>query len=285
MVTSTVAGLLPGSQGQSFVPFGAGTNGGASSVSGLTLAGGMTAGWGHGDGNIENPNMGNGTALDPYGGNPNWPIDRIGMLQTSQAYPINGKIYTLNFLYNPNQINVSFSTDPSNIPAAYTFAQSSSDPQFSGAASPSLTNSQSVSWSLIFDRTYDLTYGPNPSGNRGVLKDVGALYLLMGAFESTGAVPFSTLCDVVFGQTSDGDIWGFTGYITSANITYGIFRQNMIPSRCEVDLTMTAVYISPTSPPNGAAAGTGSSTPATATTSPFSGSGLFSSASATQAFG
>jgi hypothetical protein len=198
--------------------------------------------------------MCNGTSLDPYGGNPKWPIDRIGMLQTSQAYPINGKIYTMHFLYNPNQINVSFSTDPTQIPAQTLFAGASSDPQFSGAAAPGLTTSQTVSWSLIFDRTYDLTYGPNPAGNRGVLKDVGALYLLMGAFDDNG-VPFASLVDVVFGQTSDGDIWGFTGYINSVNITYGIFRQNMIPSRCEVDLSMMAVYASPVTPVNGTSGG------------------------------
>jgi hypothetical protein len=221
----------------------------------------MTAGWGDNDGNTQNPKMGTGTSLDPYGGNPKWPIDRIGMLQNNQQFPLNGsKIYTLNFLYNPNQINVSFSTDPTVIPTQITSANAASDPQFSGASAPSLTTSQSVSWSLIFDRTYDLTYGPNPAGNRGVLKDVGALYLLMGAFTAEG-VPFSTLVDVIFGQTSDGDVWGFTGYITSANITYGIFRQNMIPSRCEVDLTLTAVYVGPATPSNGSSGGSGTTVP------------------------
>jgi hypothetical protein len=70
----------------------------------------------------------------------------------------------------------------------------------------------------------------------------------MGTFESAGAVPISTPCQVVFGQTSSGQLWGFTGFITSGNITYGVFRHNMIPSRAQIDIQMTTTYVAPQTP-------------------------------------
>lgn len=227
----------------------------------LSLANGMTAGFGDNDGNTSNPPLlgGQGAAVNPYGGDPNWPIQRVGVMRNAQNALPGNVINSLYFIFNPTQIGVSFSANASQIPPSYLFGSQPSDilggitagqsgTTNTSSVAPNLTQGQTVSWSLFFDRTYDMMYGGDgldPDDNRGVLKDTAALYNLMGAFEGESGVPLSTLIQVVFGQTKSGQLWGFTGYIVGAQITYGIFRHNMIPSRCEVDVTMMATYIAP----------------------------------------
>lgn len=226
-------------------------------ISGLTLANGMTAGygvpstWGGLPGDTANPPM----AFGAYGGNPKWNVQRIGVLRNQPGtLPSAGAgFYSLYFYFNPNQINVSFTMNGQSTPPIYLYGAGNNGLSLGGSSSslasqvPNLTNSQTVAWSLIFDRTYDFIRdgdGKTSDLDRGVLKDVAALYNLMGTFESAAAVPVSTPVQVVFGMTADGQLWGFTGYISMVNITYGIFRRNMIPSRCEVDLQLTAIYVS-----------------------------------------
>ena len=225
---------------------------GATGLNQLDIANGMTAGWGWQDGHTSNPGLigeANGVALNPYGGGPSrWQPSRIGMLRsvpgTMKDWQGNNVVYTMYFLYNPNQIQAAFVANPNVVPPFYTYdnAQAPKVPNF--------TTGQTVSWTLLFDRTYDLMYGPDPGGNRGVLKDTGALYLLLGAFESEGGVPYSAPVQAIFGQTNNGEIWGFTGYVTSASITYGIFKYNMIPSRAEVQIQMLTTYVSLGPPPS-----------------------------------
>jgi hypothetical protein len=251
------------------VPY-VGKNTGVTSLDSLSLAGGMTAGWGVGDGNTSNPPLANGTPFNPYGGNPTFPISRVGILRNVPGFlpagTNQGSQNALYFLYNPNDIQVSFSIDMSQAPATYTFgdAQNAADQQFTSVGVTNMLNSQTVSWSLLFDRTYDMLYGPDPGGNRGVLKDIGALYLVLGTFVTDAAVPIATPVEVVFGQTDNGDLWGFTGLISGVQIEYGIFRNNMIPSRCTVGLSMTLVYVGAQAPTGG---GTGAQTPVSALSS------------------
>jgi hypothetical protein len=256
--------LLPGTAGQTYVPFAGDVNGGDNQGSigsdNLTLAGGMTAGWGDGDGNTSNPPLVpqlNGSAINAYGGMPNWPISRIGVLRNVAGFL--DQQYSLYFIYNPNEVDVSFQIDQTSIPVNYlagsnaglgTGGTGPDGTSFLSSAVPA-TSAQTISWTLLFDRTYDMMYDSNPNGNRGVLKDVGALYLLLGTFTSAAAVPMATLCEVIFGQTDDGDIWGFTGYISGAQIQYPIFRHNMIPSRAQIGLSMTAMYANSNAPTTG----------------------------------
>lgn len=240
----------------------------------LTLANGMTAGLGAGSlfgvTQYSNPplpiNSGGaqGAGINPYGGDPHWPIQRVGVMRNIPgSLPNPGEVNYLYFIYNPNQIVASFQTNLSSVPPAYLYGNQSQqnvsaaqDPTGSqlsslggsGSSVPNLTSSQTVSWSLMFDRTYDMMYDSNPNENRGVLKDTAALYSLMGTFESSGAVPISTPIQAVFGMTGSGQLWGFTGYISSVNVTYGIFRHNMIPSRCEIDLQMICTYVAAQAP-------------------------------------
>ena len=235
-------------------------------ISSLSIANGMTAGYGDNDGNIDNPAAWPGT----YGGNPATSPNRIGVMRNlPNSLPPGPNtpegVYSLYFIFNPNQIVAQFGINTGSLPSLYLYGSDSStnissegtasnpgsltnsSSSFAGSV-PNLTNSQTISWSLIFDRTYDMLFDTNPDDNRGVLKDVAALYNIMGSFEGQSGVPISTPVQVVFAQTISGQLWGFTGYISSVTITYGIFRRNMIPSRCEVDLQMTTTYVASQSP-------------------------------------
>jgi len=212
----------------------------------------MTAGYGLAPGQNTNP-ITNGTPQ--YGNSPLFPIQRIGYLANTQA-GAPGEGSKLLFMYNPNDIQVSFQFDTSQYPP--NFLASGNTGSNMSVATAGVTN-QTVSWTLYFDRTYDMMDGADPGGSRGVLKDIGALYSVLGTFatgNSALGIPILTLCEVVFGQTNDGQIWGFTGLISAVNIDYGIFKYNMIPSKCEVQLSMNCVYVPPQLPqtPTGAAA-------------------------------
>ena len=248
-------------------------------LSELSLANGMTAGYGVQDGHNDN------WPVDPtgklYGGNRTGGpgstaygnIQRIGFIRNVLSVsndPGNPTgLYTLYFMFNPNLISVNWQTNPAQGSPLYLYGQdlSSASTTAAGAGAsadsstvPSYATAQTVGWSLYFDRTYDMMYGSTPGGNpeddRGVLKDVAALYNLMGTFiapNSGSAVPFSTPCEVVFGQNGAGQLWGFTGYISTLQIQYGIFRHDMIPSRAEVDITLTATYVPSQVTPGGGA--------------------------------
>lgn len=223
-------------------------------LSGLSLANGMTAGYGDNDGNTDNPNAYPGT----YGGNPRWSFfPRVGVMRNVPGTLPGGQIFSLYFIFNPNQIVASFSIDTTAIPAQYIYGSSSNvntETQGAAAVAPNAAQNQSVSWSLLFDRTYDMMYDTNPEENRGVLKDVAAFYNLLATFDSQAAVPVSTPVQAVFGQTASGQLWGFTGFITGGTITYGMFRHNMIPSRCQIDIQMMTNYVAPQSSTTGASA-------------------------------
>ena len=162
----------------------------------LSLANGMTAGYG---------------VIDNH--NDNWPFDpatygswrlqpnRVGFIRNvislSNGSSTGEGLYTLYFMYNPNQISINWQTNPSQgsplvFGTAKTFSNAQTTAAGAGTAAdsstvPSYATAQTVGWSLYFDRTYDMLYG-NPEGkgqpqnDRGVLKDVAALYNLMGTF-------------------------------------------------------------------------------------------------------
>jgi len=254
-------------QGQ---PFGSG-------YTALSLANGMTAGAGVLDGVGHNPMPYNGAKGDStIGGNPATAPYRIGVMRNVPGSlppltngPSSG-VYELGFMFNPNDIAVSFATNNSSAPPTYLYGDTSanlktlSNNVSAGTSTapttvPNFTNSQTVTWSLLFDRTLDMYFSKDANANRGVLIDVAMLYNIMGTFESIGAVPISTPVQVVFGQTANGQLWGFTGFINNVAIQYGNFRKNMLPSQCVIQLSMQCVYVAPQVPSANAPAPTTSS--------------------------
>jgi hypothetical protein len=233
-------------------------------VNPLTLPAGMTAGIGP-EQQYNNP-----YPPEQYGGAfPQYKLRRSGILRripfsqlsntgqtnaqlqgtakiTSSALP--NEIYDsywLNFLYNPNEIDVSFSIDASNLPTAGMLSNKSGIPY---VPAPGALTGQQITWTLFFNRTYDMIKG-TPGSSRGVLQDVAAFYNVLGTFSTYGITPILLPVQVMFGMTSGdsaipgGAIWGFTGFITTAQITYGQFRYDMIPSMAEIAVTMSAMYL------------------------------------------
>lgn len=238
---------------------------GPTSTANLSLENGMTAGYGNNDGRHSNPqllnNVQNGMAA-AYGGNPNFQPNRIGLMRNLPYSLPDSTINTLYFLYNPTEIDVGFTADSSQYPANYLYGGSGSNHAANGAtagfdklnpgaskglanyaSAVSAANTQTVSFQLFFDRTYDMSYGPNPQDSVGVLKDVAALYNLMGTFSNAGAIPMSVPIQCLFGVTGAGNMWGVTGFISGFSIQYGIFRYDMIPSKCLVSISMTTAYV------------------------------------------
>jgi len=239
----------------------------------LSLANGMTAGAGVLDGVGRNPPPYSGATGDStIGGNPATAPYRIGVMRNVPGSlppltngPASG-VYELGFMFNPNDIAVSFTTNNSSAPPTYLYGDTSGNlktlsnnvsagTNTAPTTVPNFTNSQTVTWSLLFDRTLDMYFSKDANANRGVLIDVAMLYNIMGTFESIGAVPISTPVEVVFGQTANGQLWGFTGFINNVAIQYGNFRKNMLPSQCVIQLSMQCVYVAPQVPSSNGAPG------------------------------
>jgi hypothetical protein len=175
------------------------------------------------------------------------------MVAGDQKFP-----FACRFLFNPGQIDVGYSIDegqidPSNLTAA----------ALKGAAI--LPGTTQLSFSLLFDRTYEVAYGPQKGlkdlRDVGCYEDIWALESVTRArlnFASTikdaktgGSIAvgpeqgnmYATPVYVIFGggdgsaNTKAASGLGFVAYITSMQVSYALFSQRMVPMRCGVQLT------------------------------------------------
>jgi hypothetical protein len=150
---------------------------------------------------------------------------------------------------------------------------------------------KTVSFSLMFDRTYEVWQGdplrpsdgskPGP-GTYGALWDVRAAERLIGIYDENPEAPGQvSILDCQLSnyssQTSDKLApLNFTGWVSGLAVLFSRFDMNMIPTRCEMSLTMTVTMKVPTdAAPDQQAAGDNSGTtgapgpsPATVTPSP-----------------
>lgn len=158
--------------------------------------------------------------------------------------------YKVNFLYNPSTIEETRSLDI-NSEVLPTIARNPGDP--SAYKTGLATN---VSFSLLFDRTYELwdsSYNIADEGIFGCLVDVNAFYNLLGINTLTSASslnlrgiegakitasnslvvsgPMTAVpVDLYFGYQSQGALKYF-GIVTDLDITYTHFTQKMVPMR------------------------------------------------------
>lgn len=162
-------------------------------------------------------------------------------------------IYQLYYLYNPISIQHSSTVDPGYAPAQLFNGDGSL-----GDASAFLQLQQSISFNLLFDRTYE-TWQADGSylSQWGVLADIKVLYALLGmytTFDSTGnatgvdadpsqiwqttptSVHMFRPCWAVFGP-----LLKYYGAITNAEIQYTHFTQAMVPNRATVSLSMQLI--------------------------------------------
>lgn len=168
--------------------------------------------------------------------------------------------YKVNFLYNPNSIRETRSLDMNNgqLPA---YARSTDDPTTYATAL-----NTTVSFSLLFDRTYEMwdrSYQNTIAGVFGVRADVEAFYNLLGinqfvdqsvtpgqvtppfaingVAKTTVQGPMQMIpSKLIFGNNSQGAL-SYFGYVSGFDVTYTHFTQQMVPVRCAVGVSFTTL--------------------------------------------
>ncbi|HEY1645120.1 MAG TPA: hypothetical protein VGF75_01905 [Candidatus Saccharimonadales bacterium] len=166
--------------------------------------------------------------------------------------------FIVNFLYNPSTISESRGIDLNNGVLPSTSRNIGDPGQYATGLSTA------VSFSLLFDRTFELwdsSYINTQAGTYGCRVDVEALYNLVGINQLVANVPTVVIpkpgqtgkqnivtqgpmlmapCNVYFGPNGNGAL-SYYGYISEMDITWSHFAQTMVPARVEVDLTLTVL--------------------------------------------
>jgi hypothetical protein len=181
---------------------------------------------------------------------------------------VNGYFRRLNFLYNPSGVQWTGSVDTNTIGDAAVMDPNDSS-QFI------MPMSQSVGFSLMFDRTYETwVYDANIETSRlGVVADIKHFYAMLGILgdptaylpanvhtqgdpASWGTALVASLKNSVDVSTIDdasptsfmqyvqvrvilGKHVSYYGVINSATVSYTHFTQRMIPNRCSLEISMT----------------------------------------------
>jgi len=198
-------------------------------------------------------------------------IQRGFMVWEKAWGPYSGKAM-VNFLYNPSSVEADYSMSNGGVASAYLFPTAFNDVDLR------VPLNQTVEFSLLFDRTYEVqgTYNSNgaagtannPGQNDprvvGVLADIMAMQQFTGMFTaystgntgttspSPGALTgwqgiLQLIPSYVYfggGGSASTSLW-YYGYITEWDVTVTHWTQYMIPMRCVMDITMTML------PPNG----------------------------------
>lgn len=180
----------------------------------------------------------------------------------TQEKAVGGVRQRCNFLYNPSVVNVSHSVNQNVLTD-----QNAINPYDVTAGEQLLPLQQTVSFSLLFDRTYEMWDASKLSGDarknvpsRGVAWDVLSLYKITGIASpidvsaaessSSGAVQSSSFTKgsnsnsatgpmlyvpvyITFGPTLD-----FYGIIQELDVQYTHWTTRMIPTRCQVDVSV-----------------------------------------------
>lgn len=139
----------------------------------------------------------------------------------------------LEFLFNPSEISVSYSGDPTKIPSGQD------DPAQQGLP---LSSNSIISFKLYFDRTFEMLKG----GGIGVMTDVMALERLCGISPER---PFMQLnrVKINLGMAQE---FRFFGVIQNFTVLYSHFNPGMTPFRCGIDVSATRLMATqnPTDP-------------------------------------
>lgn len=155
--------------------------------------------------------------------------------------------YRCNFLYNPSTLSVDYQINTSILPSvAQTAGQN--------AASALLSNMQSVSFNLLFDRTYEVgslsvdkvSARNQKLLNQGVYADVAALERICGIYRTSGSAlggqgPMLMIpATVVFGEMNrTAKPLSWFGFIAGFGVDYTHFGANMTPMRATVAVTFS----------------------------------------------
>jgi hypothetical protein len=186
------------------------------------------------------------------------------------------------FLYNPSTVSASYPASDSSVAASLMF------PSGFDTTNLAVPLYQSVEFSLLFDRTYELwdSVGPDANTDPGVSVNnpavVGVMADIIQMKQFTGMnigyttgnnnSPTSTSTSsiqpgqqgivqmvpsyVYFGDTNN--LW-YYGYVSEWDVTVTHWNQNMVPMRCVIDVSW-AILPLPTTGNNSAAPGNSSNT-------------------------
>lgn len=199
------------------------------------------------------------------------------------AYPLQGKQYgvlkhgfmiweqaltgysgkaTMHFLYNPSTVQAEYSMSDSSVGASLLF------PTGFNQTNLRVPLNQTVQWSLLFDRTYELWGGYNSDSSAknsvgssqnnpsvvGVLADIRQMQQFTGMnigystgnTSSTSPTPsaiagYQGILQLIPSYVYFGDannLW-YYGYISEWDVTVTHWTQYMVPMRCVIDVTFT----------------------------------------------
>ena len=174
----------------------------------------------------------------------------------NQAHP-----FACRFLFNPGEVTVSYSVaEGVTPPGDLTTDQLAAASIYAGQTG--------ISFSLLFDRTYEVQYPPEPGrkdiSSIGVYEDIAYLESVTGVRTSIKTSVTRTTADgssktetptllgnmlmipvyIIFGggdgAKTNQPIKGlsYVGFITSMTVSYALFSENMVPTRCGVQLSV-----------------------------------------------
>ena len=153
----------------------------------------------------------------------------------------------LSFLYNPSQVAASYALASTQQVSAQLY------PQAGDTSTIRLPLNQQVTFSLLFDRTYELWDSSQKStsaGTYGVMVDVWAMQQLVGMNSDpsqakggqgkstslgTTNLMMTTFCWFYFGGRES---LKFFGSISAFDVTYTHWTQLMVPMRCAINVTV-----------------------------------------------
>lgn len=202
------------------------------------------------------------TLVYPLGGGQYGTLQRGFMIWEQAIAGYSGKAQ-VNFLYNPSEVTADYYMSDSSVGASLLF------PTGYNATNLRVPLNQSVEWSLLFDRTYDLwqqydaqglplqSVGPGDNNPAvvGVLADIRQMEQFTGMnvaystgnSQTTSPSSNTTLAGyqgimqlipsyVYFGDANN--LW-YYGYVSEWDVTVTHWTQNMVPSRCVMNITFT----------------------------------------------
>lgn len=215
----------------------------------------------------------------PFGGNEFGTLQR-GYMTWDQTQLLTGysSAAKLNFLFNPSTVTASYSLVPdTSVQAAMMF------PTAYDKTDLRVPLSQTVEWSLLFDRTFELwghynqgtsagttasTADNNNPSVVGVMVDINAMQQFTGMYANfysgTSASTGNAASDAISGSLYNQQgimqpvysyVWFgssalfYYGYVSEWDVTITHWTQYMVPMRCVINITFTMM---PT--PSGAAA-------------------------------
>lgn len=135
-------------------------------------------------------------------------------------HPVGNKF---SFLFNPNQVDVQYST-------VQARSGANQDPagNAGGGGGPS---SVGVHFALLIDRSFEVAYHGD---SEGVTHDVECLELMLGMDATTPYMSEGNVMKFVLATRLT-----FYGWVSGMAVSYLYFNQDMIPMRCSIDINTT----------------------------------------------